>query len=98
MQICDALHDLVPFPQFKKREKHLWRSVNFSKVDLLKLTFLHRCFSRFLNCVNGTKSRNASHVCKNESNPALLAFVNSLPQFSKHCFLNEKVLNGKYYF
>ena len=21
---CDALHDLVPFVQFKKREKHLW--------------------------------------------------------------------------
>ena len=29
---CDALCDLVPFVQFKKREKHLWRSVNFSKV------------------------------------------------------------------
>ena len=25
--ICDALHDLVLFLQFKKREKHLWRSV-----------------------------------------------------------------------
>ena len=24
--ICDALHDLVPFVQFKKREKHPWRS------------------------------------------------------------------------
>ena len=30
--ICSALRDLVPFVQFKKREKHLWRSVNFSKV------------------------------------------------------------------
>ena len=29
---CDALRDLVPFVQFKKREKHLWRSVNFIKV------------------------------------------------------------------
>ena len=29
---CGALHDLVPFVQFKKREKHPWRSVNFSKV------------------------------------------------------------------
>ena len=29
---CDALRDLVPFVQFKKREKHTWRSVNFSKV------------------------------------------------------------------
>ena len=30
--ICDVLHDLVPFVQFKKREKHPWRSINFSKV------------------------------------------------------------------
>ena len=29
---------------------------------LLKLTFLHGCFSRFLNCTNGTKSRNVSHI------------------------------------
>ena len=28
--ICDVLCDLVPFIQFKKREKHLWRSVNTS--------------------------------------------------------------------
>ena len=24
--ICDALRNLVPFVQFKKREKHPWRS------------------------------------------------------------------------
>ena len=30
--ICGALRDLVPFVQFKKREKHPWRSVNFNKV------------------------------------------------------------------
>ena len=30
--ICGALRDLAPFIQFKKREKHPWRSVNFSKV------------------------------------------------------------------
>ena len=28
----DALRDLVPLLQFKKREKHSWRSVAFSKV------------------------------------------------------------------
>ena len=28
----DILSDLVPFVQFKKREKHPWRSVTFSKV------------------------------------------------------------------
>ena len=57
-QICDALRDLVPFVQFKKREKHPWRSVNFR----LKLTLLHRCCSRFLNCTIGTKSRNAPNI------------------------------------
>ena len=30
--ICDALHDLVPFLQFKKREKHPWWSATFIKV------------------------------------------------------------------
>ena len=30
--IYDALRDLVSFVQFKKREKHPWRSVTFSKV------------------------------------------------------------------
>ena len=28
--ICGALRDLLLFVQFKKREKHPWRSVNFS--------------------------------------------------------------------
>ena len=30
--IFDALRPVVPFVQFKKREKHPWRSVTFSKV------------------------------------------------------------------
>ena len=30
--MCDALRDLVAFVQFKKHEKHPWRSVTFSKV------------------------------------------------------------------
>ena len=53
ISICGALRGLVPFVQFKIREKHPWRSVNFSKIadlkpaTLLKLTLLHGCFSRF---------------------------------------------------
>ena len=31
--ICGALHDLVPFVQFKKYEKHSWMSATFSKVE-----------------------------------------------------------------
>ena len=33
LEICDALRDLVPFVQFKKREKHPWRSVNFTEMS-----------------------------------------------------------------
>ena len=32
-------------------------------ATLLKLTLLHGCFSRFLNCTNRTKSLNAPQVC-----------------------------------
>ena len=38
------MHDLVPFAQFKKREKHPWKSVTFSKVNLSPYVF----FSRYL--------------------------------------------------
>ena len=31
-QYIDVLRDFMPFAQFKKREKHPWRSVTFSKV------------------------------------------------------------------
>ena len=35
--ICDALRDLVLVVQFKKRQIHPWRSVNFSKVTCFSL-------------------------------------------------------------
>ena len=34
MFIYDAVHDLVSFVIFKKREKHPWRSDTFSKVQI----------------------------------------------------------------
>ena len=49
----DALGDLVPFVQFK--------NVKNTQNGVI-VTLLHECFSRFLNCTNGTKSRNASHM------------------------------------
>ena len=39
--ICGALRDLVPFVQFKKREKHPWRSANFSNWFLYDKDLLH---------------------------------------------------------
>ena len=38
---------------------------NLKPATLLKVTLLHGYFSRFLNCTNGTKSRNASHLWGN---------------------------------
>ena len=52
---CDVLRDLVPFLQFKKCEKH-------HGGVLPKATLLHGCFSRFLNCKNGTKLRESDLV------------------------------------
>ena len=37
--IRGALRDLVPFVQFKKREKHPWRGVNFSKIAGFSTTY-----------------------------------------------------------
>ena len=64
--ICDTLRNFVSFVQFHQREKHPWRSVTFSIVAgfKLKVTLLHSCFSRFLDCTNGTKLRNASYMTK----------------------------------
>ena len=31
-------------------------------ATLLKLTLLHVCFLRYLNCTDGTKSNKASHM------------------------------------
>ena len=60
---CDALRHLIPFIQFEKREKHPWKVLLLIKwvkpAILLKVTLLNGCFSRFLNCRNGTKTRKA---------------------------------------
>ena len=42
--LCGALRDLVPFVQLKKREKHPWRSVNFSKVAGFKFFKLYKWY------------------------------------------------------
>ena len=41
---------------------------------LLKATLLHGCFSHFLNCTNGTKSRKAPHFYKTLM--GLMLFIN----------------------
>ena len=71
------LRDLVlfNFGQFKKLEKRPWRSDTFKTVTLLKVTFLHGCFSCFLNFTNGTKLRKASHNVKIQSISWLLTGI-----------------------
>ena len=88
--IWDVLRDLVPFVQFKKREKHSWSRVAF---------FLHGYFSRFLNCTNGTKSCKA-RIFKNKSDVSSTCFKQTIKTLlltlpvlciSKSC--NKKNLN-----
>ena len=38
-----VLRDVVPFVQFKKREKHTWRSVTFSKIVKPKASNFTKC-------------------------------------------------------
>ena len=60
--IWDALRDMGPFVQLKKREKHPLTTDTFRKI-LLKVSLLPGCFSLLLilSCTNGSKSRKASH-------------------------------------
>ena len=69
---CDALRDLVSFLQFKKREKHTWRSVTFScrlKLYNFPKSNTQRMFFTFLNYTNGTKSCKTSHLLLRNSLP-----------------------------
>ena len=47
IKVWNALSDLVPLVQFKKREKHPWRSF-LENATLQKATLLHGCFLRFM--------------------------------------------------
>ena len=61
-------------------------------VKLLKLTLLHGCFSRFLNCTSDTKSRNASHI-SGFANPMTNIFENLLDWW--RIFFTRKSGNSK---
>ena len=42
--ICDVLCNLLPFVRIKKREKHPWRGVTFSKVAGPYTDSLYTCW------------------------------------------------------
>ena len=63
LSIWDALRGLIQFVQIKNVKKIQWRIVTFSKLQAkLKVTLLHGCFSRFLNCTNCSKLLKASPI------------------------------------
>ena len=67
--ICDALHCLVPFVQFKKRENTHGEKLRLVKLQTsAKSNTLPWVFFTFLICTNGTKSRNAPHIKFDQSN------------------------------
>ena len=66
--ICDALYDLVPSAQFKNVKNTHGDGGVLHPAALLKVTFVRGCFSRFLNCTNGTKSCNSSYIQKKLKN------------------------------
>ena len=65
--ICDVLRDLVPFVQFKNVKNTQGGVLLLVKLQPSACNFTTSntppwCFSPFLNCTNGTKSSNASHI------------------------------------
>ena len=64
---CDALWDLVHLYNWKNVKNTHGGALLLVKLQakpptLPKLTLPHGCFSRFFNCTNGTKSRNAPQI------------------------------------
>ena len=64
--LCDALRDFVTFVQFKKCEKHPWRSVTFGKVAGLLESLFHK-FAGLRAC-NFIKKRLQKACNSNKSN------------------------------
>ena len=57
----EDLRNLLLFVQFKKLGGVSFSFSNVTKVTtVLKVALLPRCFSRFLTCINGTKSHKTS--------------------------------------
>ena len=50
---CEALHDLVPFVKFKKREKLPWRSVTFSMGAFHVFYFVQMVLNRAKHHIEG---------------------------------------------
>ena len=90
------IHSNIQFGKFWKRKLipkfywwlhlYLWCVSRFGKpATSLKVTFLHGCFSRFLNCTNGTKS--------NTSSQRHLTWHRESPWISQYCVSSVYLLH-----
>ena len=73
-----------------KNVKNTHRGVlllGYKPETLIKVTLHHGCFSRFLNCTSGTKSRNASNIWKSVISQPVLTL-------SRYCWL--EILRGNH--
>ena len=52
-------------------------------ATLLRVTLLHGCFLRFLDCTNGTKLRNASHIYIHYQNAIIWSDLISYTDFKR---------------
>ena len=57
--LCAIWYHLYNLKNVKKQS---WRGFTLVPPTLLKVILFHGCFSRFLNCTNGTKSRKVSNI------------------------------------
>ena len=70
-------------------------------ATLLKGTFLHGCFSSFLNCTNGTKFRTVSSIFKGrfcKKKTQRLKLTKSLKKVYHRCLTGSQYPAGKYLF
>ena len=94
--ICDVLHNLVPFVQLKKRQKHPSRSVTFSNCSLTKTYTPPWVFLTSLNCTNSAKLRKAFHTifhifCFNDDEWSNLTLVKCTLKILQHLLQDFKI-------
>ena len=59
---CALSYRLYNLKNVKNTYEGVLIFASFLPVTLLKVTLHYECFSCFLNCTNGTKSRNTSQL------------------------------------
>ena len=88
--LCAIWYHLHNFKNVKKKNWEILFLVKLQALvsNLQKVALLHVCFSRFINCTNGTKSRSASQLWIMELliTCAIIDVRQGQYLFAKHCF------------